>query len=126
MVFCFTIVTLLLSCATSATFKTSKIVPSAIGEVKVKGADNGNFRVTVRVEHMAMADKLTPPAKCYVVWTKTSAGEYNIGTLSVSESLEGSLEAESTYEPDRILVSAESDEKATKKSKRVVLKSGKL
>lgn len=113
------------ACSSKVAFKPSSVVPAAEGIAKVKEAKNGNFAIEVNVTNLASPEKLKPSRKYYVVWVKSKNGTFNLGQLNMEE-LTGSLSAESTYEPVRILISAEDDNKAAKISKHVVLKSKKL
>ena len=115
----------LIACTTKAVFKVSKITPAAEGEVRVKEMKNGNYAITVDIQNLAPAEKLSPSRKYYVVWNKSSEGTFNIGQLAMEE-MTGHLESQSIYEPVRIIISAENDLKETKPGKVKVLKSKKL
>ena len=114
----------IIGCTTKAVFKASKVTPAAEGEVKVKELKNGNYSIVVDVQNLAPSEKLSTSRKYYVVWNKSSEGLFNIGQLSM-EGMTGHLESQSTYEPVRIIISAENDLKETKPGKQV-LKSKKL
>ena len=116
----------LISCAQKAVFKTSKVVPAAEGEVKVKKVKNGNYRIAVEIKNLASPEKLSPSKDYYVVWNKSKEGTFNIGVLELDKDLNGILETESTYEVQRIIVSAENDAKEVEPGKIIVLKSKKL
>jgi hypothetical protein len=121
-----TVISIFLSaCASKVAFKPSSVVPAAEGSVKVKEGKNGNYIVEVNVLNLASPEKLKPSRKYYVVWVKSKSGTHNLGKLTMEE-LNGSLNAESTFEPVRIIISAENDNKAAKISKQIVLKSKKI
>lgn len=114
------------ACATTAEFKTSKVTPAANGEVKVKKLKNSNFSVEVNILDLADPERLKPSREHYVVWCKTSNGTFNLGILTKGEGNDWTLSTESTYEPKRIIVSAEQEEKVTKMGRVKVLKSKRL
>lgn len=121
------IVWLLISgCGNQVVFQTSKITPAAEGNAKVKELKNGNYSVIVTVNNLAESDRLDPSRKYYVVWNQGKDGTYNLGQIKLNKEMEGFLETETTYNPKRILISAEDDEKATKPGKQIVLKSKKF
>ncbi len=120
------IVTAFLSaCASKTVFKTSKVVPAAEGEVRVKELKNGNYSIDVSVMNLASPEKLSPSREVYVVWNVGKEGKYNIGRLSMDEEMNGKLSTESPYEVVKIYISAENDSQVSKPGK-IVLKSKKL
>src|ERR1700733_1525487 len=72
----------------------SPAVPAASGKVEVKKDKNGNTGVTIKAEHLAKPDRLTPPATIYVVWFRERNGEpVSQGALKVKKDLTGEFEA---------------------------------
>lgn len=113
-------------CSGPVAFKTSEITPAATGSVKVKENKNGNYTVEMEVQNLAPADKLKPSRKYYVVWAKSSEGEFNLGRLELDKEMSGTFSGQSTYQPKRIFISAEDDEKETRAGKQIVLETKKL
>jgi hypothetical protein len=105
--------------------RATKIDPSARGTVEVKRDKNdGNAKVTVKVEHLADPAQLTPRAEGYVVWV-TAKGQKarNEGMVRVDKSEKGNVEFTTTATKFTVLITAENDGHASKPSDRVVLRS---
>jgi hypothetical protein len=96
-------------------FSHSEIVPAAEGSVKVKKDKNGNYALNIRLIHLAEPQKLQPPGNVYVVWMQTPEHRtQNLGQLKSSSnflnrSLAASLETVTTFQPQRIFITAEND-----------------
>lgn len=77
----------------------SAAMPASEGEALFKTTDDGNTAVTVRVRHLARPERLTPPAKVYVVWVRPrkELPARNVGALKVDDDLNGALD---TVTPD--------------------------
>ena len=69
------------SCASKAKFPVSSIIPVADISAKKKLDKQKNYKITLKAENLASADRLSPPKKNYVVWIVTSDGTKNIGQL---------------------------------------------
>lgn len=100
---------LLAGCATKEDMHASNVVPSARGQVKVEADDNNNSEVTVKVEHLAPADKVYPGATNYVVWIQPAGADtfQNVGALAVDKDLEGEHTTTVPYKDFRVLVTPE-------------------
>ncbi len=101
--------TLLSGCASKDDLQASNVAPGARGTVKVDSDDNNNSEVTVKVEHLAPADKVFPGATNYVVWIQPSGADtfQNVGALSVNKDLEGEHTTTVPYKDFRVLVTPE-------------------
>lgn len=76
---------LIASCSKKLMFERSTVVPAAEGSVKYKKDKNKNYRITVKVLHLAHPDKLMPTKAAYVVWMETQYnGVKNLGQLKSS------------------------------------------
>ena len=106
---------LLVSCARKLNFSASPIVPAAEGSVKIKTDKNNNHAIEIKVQHLAPAERLSPPKSTYVVWMVTEKnGTKNIGQLVSSEgflsnALSGKLSTVTSFEPVRFFITAEND-----------------
>ena len=120
------LILLIYSCGNKIPMKKSSVVPAAEAKIKVKEMDNGNYSISVKIENLASPDKLSPERKYYIVWVKSKKGTFNLGMLDLDDELNGSLETQTTYEPRKILISAEDDKEVVKISKQVVLESKKI
>lgn len=87
----------------------SSVVPAAEGHAKFGKAANDNVSIDLTVKHLAEPEKLTPPAKNYVVWlrVKKDAAPQNIGALSVDNNLVGTLKTVTALHTFDIFVTAE-------------------
>jgi hypothetical protein len=103
------------SCAQKMTFSKSSVVPAAQGSVKVSQDNNKNYVIKIFITNLAEVDRLQPPKQTYVVWMVTSEGQTkNIGQLNSSKSLlskklKASLKTVSSFNPAKILITAEND-----------------
>jgi hypothetical protein len=104
------------------TMNTTEMIPSAVGKVKVKEEKDGNTKVKVEVAHLAPPAAVFDQASTYVVWLKPEAGTaQNVGVLSVSSDLKGSLETKTAFKDFMVLVTAEADPNVTSPSGRSVM-----
>ena len=86
----------------------SEAVPAAAGKVEVKKDKNGNTGVTIKTEHLAKPDRLTPPATIYVVWFQERNGEpVGQGALKVKKDLTGEFEDTTALSTFDVLSTAE-------------------
>lgn len=101
---------LLAGCASSKQpMNTSAIVPGAEGTVSAKSAENDNTELTVKVKHLAPANKVATNATNYVVWVQPEGSRtfQNVGALKVNEDLEGIQTTTIPYKAFRVLVTPE-------------------
>ena len=83
-------------------------VPASEGTVKATAGDNGNTRLAIRVKHLAPAYKVQTDATVYVVWLQQPERPIqNIGALTLSVNLVGSLDTESPYRRFSISITPE-------------------
>ena len=116
---------LFLGCGTSSyPMHGSARVPAAEGLLEVGRGDNGNTRLTIRVQHLAIPEKLSPSDKVYVVWvTPMDCGRQpqNVGALTVDSDLTGSLSTVTPLRQFRLFITAEADPTAATPSGEQVL-----
>ena len=87
-----------------------KSVPAARGQVDVGRDKNGNTKVELEVEHLALPENLTPPRTAYVVWFQERGSEpLNQGTLKPNKSLKATFKSVTPLKSFDVLVTAESD-----------------
>ena len=104
----------IVSCATTASFLNSSVVPSAKGSVKVKQDNNQNYSINVQIEDLAEVERLQMSKDTYVVWLETEKGNAeNLGQLIsstgfMSRQHTASLKTVTSFKPFRIFVTAES------------------
>lgn len=104
-------------------FASTRIDPSAMGDVDLSKDKNGNTNVSLRVEHLAKPTLLTPPANLYVVWFQEPGSDpENEGQLQVGNDLRGQLKTTTPLHNFDIFVTAESDPTVKTPSNQVVLR----
>ena len=85
-------------------------VPAARGQVDVGRDKNGNTKVEVEVEHLALPENLTPPRTAYVVWFQERGGEpVNQGALKPNKKLKATFKSVTPLKSFDVFVTAESD-----------------
>lgn len=110
-----TMLFIIASCATNASFLNSSVVPAATGKVKVKKDSNKNYMIKVEIDDLAAVERLQTSKQTYVVWMETEKGNTeNLGQLKsskgfMSKQRTASLEATSPFKPVRIFVTAENE-----------------
>lgn len=98
-------------------------VPGARGDVEVGKDNNGNTKLKMKVQHLANAENLTPPAAGYVIWLRARGGDAeNQGQLKVDKNLEATFETVTPLKSFDVFVTAEQDLKAKSPSGMQVLK----
>jgi hypothetical protein len=85
-------------------------VPAARGQVDVGRDKNGNTRVEIEVEHLALPENLTPPRTAYVVWFQERGSEpLNQGTLKPNKKLKATFKSVTPLKSFEVFITAESD-----------------
>lgn len=113
------------ACSKKVTFPVSEVVPAAEAVVRVDQDSNDNYEVELEVKNLARPDRLTPARRHYVVWLVTKRhGTINLGNLDINRKNNGELKATTPYEPIRVFITAEDDNKPVIPSTQVVLNSG--
>lgn len=102
-------------------------VPFAKGEVDASFEENGNGKMTLRVEHLGDPAKLNAKATTYVVWVKPIAKEgnekpQNVGALKVDDDYSGELEFTTTFRHFDVTVTPEESAEVSQPGGRDVLK----
>jgi len=104
-------------------FASTRIDPSAMGDVDLSKDKNGNTNVSLRVEHLAKPTLLTPPANIWVVWfQEPGSNPENEGQLQVGNDLKGQLKTTTPLHNFDIFVSAEMDPTVKTPSDQIVLR----
>jgi len=87
----------------------SNIVPGAQGTVSAKSAENDNTELTVKVQHLAPAEKVSTNANNYIVWIQPEGSRnfQNVGALKVNDDLEGIQTTTIPYKRFKVLVTPE-------------------
>jgi hypothetical protein len=97
-----------LACATPIPFQPSSASPAAAGQVHATLDDNGNARVDLALEHLALPRTLTPPRSTYVVWAESQFGrQVLLGRLVVNKDRSAEWEGTVPFDKFRMMVTAE-------------------
>jgi hypothetical protein len=91
------------------------------GTVRVSDGDNGNTKLSVRVKHLAPPSKVEADSTVYVVWIQPKEGDWqNVGALTLSEDLEGSLDTLTPHRRFKVSVTPEPNGQAAAPSHEAV------
>lgn len=84
--------------------------PAGEGTVKAYKGESGNTQLSVKVKHLAPANRIDEDASVYVVWVEPpNAPPQNVGVLSVNRNKEGALNTLTPYRRFRVLITPESN-----------------
>lgn len=83
--------------------------PAAVAEVEIKSGANDNTVGTLKVQHLAPADRIESDSTVYVAWVRPSGRDdwQNIGQLQVNDDREGTLDLVVPYREFDLSVTAE-------------------
>jgi PBP1b-binding outer membrane lipoprotein LpoB len=95
------------SCSSKITFPVSTVTPAAQITATKKQDKQDNYKIKVTANHLASADRLTPPKKTYVLWLMTQDGLRNIGQLQVKNDKKTVLETITPFDPTEVILTAE-------------------
>jgi hypothetical protein len=99
------------------------IVPGARGDIDVSKDNNGNTKLKMKIQHLANAENLTPPATGYVIWLQERGGSpENQGQLKVGKNLEATYETVTPLKNFNVFITAEQDLKSKTPNGAEVLK----
>ena len=88
----------------------ASMVPGARAEVEISKDQNGNTRLTIKVQHLANLENLTPRASAYVVWLQERGGNAeNQGQLKMDKNLKATFETVTPFKSFGVFVTAEQD-----------------
>ena len=110
LVFCLTF-SVLACAATKYRLTNTSVAPAARGQVEVSiDKKNGNTKVTIKVEHLAPPENLSPPKSGYLVWyQEPGSNPESQGRLKIDKNLEGGFENTTVYKNFDLWITAESD-----------------
>lgn len=103
-----TFLVLLTSCATTAKFPVSSVVPAAEITATKKQDKNNNYVIEVTAKNLASADRIDPSKKNYNVWIVTeNNGTKNAGMLVNKNAKTASLKTSTPFDVKEIFITAE-------------------
>jgi len=101
---------LVASCTSTTKFPVSDVTPAAEITVNVKQDKSNNSVISVTANHLASAERLSPPKNIYVVWITTSDnGVKNIGQLISKNDKTATLETLTSFNPVEVFITAEDE-----------------
>lgn len=101
-------VALISSCASTAIFPVSVIVPAAEIKATKKQDQNNNYVIELTAENLAEAGRLNPPMNNYSVWIVVGNGDIkNIGQLSNKNARTAVLKTVTPFNVMEIFITAE-------------------
>lgn len=102
------VVALMTSCASTAKFPVSSIVPGAEITAKKTQDKNDNYNIEVTARNLADPSRLNPPRKNYSVWMVEENGSTrNAGQLSSRGGKKTVLEISTPFNVKEIFITAE-------------------
>lgn len=112
-------------CSQKMQFAPSSIVPAAQGDIKVKKDKNDNYQIELSVKNLAKPERLQPSRTTYVVWAVSPDNRAdNLGQIKADggdTTVDGSLETMTTFQPERVFITAEDQGSVQYPSAQVVL-----
>ena len=89
-------------------FAAAPNVPAARGQVEFSSGKNGNYKVKLKVEHLAEPQNLTPAKNSYVIWFQQPDGYPTIqGVLRVDKNLKAEFETTIPWNNFAVFITAE-------------------
>lgn len=96
------------SCATSATFPVSSLVPAADISAKKKTDSNKNITLEITAKNLASPDRLNPSGNNYSVWIVTEEhGIKNVGQLIIDNAEKSTLKTVTPFDFDELFITVE-------------------
>ncbi len=104
----FAIVAFNISCASTAKFPVSSVVPAAVISAKKVVDKNNNFVIELTAKNLASPERLIPPKNNYSVWVLTEYdGVKNIGQLKNENAKKATLKTLTVFDVNEIFITAE-------------------
>ena len=99
---------LICSCATTAKFPISSIVPAADITAKKKTDSNKNITLEITAENLASPNRLNPSGKNYSIWivTKDNAIK-NVGQLIIKNAKKSTFKAITPFDFSEVFITVE-------------------
>ncbi len=109
-------------CAHKVAFDPEPMTPAAEATARVTRDTNENTKLQLRVKHLALPQRLSPPKALYVVWAQTLQGRtMNLGRLMVKSNRTGTFTGVLPLKEFRLLITAEDVADVITPSEKVVL-----
>ncbi|WP_439506778.1 hypothetical protein [Sediminibacterium sp.] len=96
------------SCATTAKFPISSVVPAAEITAKKKTDDNKNNTLEITARNLASPDRLVPAGTNYSIWVVSKGqGTKNVGQLLVTNGDKASFKTTTAFDFDEVFITVE-------------------
>ncbi len=96
------------SCATTAKFPVSSVVPAAEITAKKKTDDNKNNTLEIKARNLASPDRLVPAGTNYSIWVVSKGrGTKNVGQLLVTNGDKASFKTTTAFDFDEVFITVE-------------------
>jgi hypothetical protein len=108
--FAFIITLLVTSCATTAKFPISNVVPAAEIKAIKKTDSNKNITLEIVAKNLASPDRLNPPGKVYSIWIVTNdSGIKNVGQLLIENGEKSKFKTVTPFDFSEVFVTVENE-----------------
>lgn len=104
------VIALLSSCASTAKFPVSKVVPAAEIVANKKQDKHNNYVIELTATNLAAPERLNPPKKNYIVWVVDENGiTRNVGQLLNNNAEKAILKTTTPHNVKEIIITAEDE-----------------
>jgi hypothetical protein len=112
--FVLTLFVAFVSCATTAKFPVSSVVPAAEITAKKKTDDNKNNTLEITARNLASPDRLVPAGSNYSIWVVSKGqGTKNVGQLLVKNGNKATFKTTTAFDFDEVFITVENQSDLT-------------
>jgi hypothetical protein len=106
--FVLTLFVVFASCATTAKFPVSSVVPAAEISAKKSTDDNKNNTLEITARNLASPDRLIPAGTNYSIWVVSKGqGTKNVGQLLVTNGGKATFKTTTAFDFDEVFITVE-------------------
>ncbi|MFY8025479.1 MAG: hypothetical protein ACOVNO_09025 [Sediminibacterium sp.] len=106
--FVLTLFVVFASCATTAKFPVSSVVPAAEISAKKSTDDNKNNTLEITARNLASPDRLIPAGTNYSIWVVSKGqGTKNVGQLLVTNGDKATFKTTTAFDFDEVFITVE-------------------
>jgi hypothetical protein len=106
--FVLTLFVVFASCATTAKFPVSSVVPAAEISAKKSTDDNKNNTLEITARNLASPDRLIPAGTNYSIWVVSKGqGAKNVGQLLVTNGGKATFKTTTAFDFDEVFITVE-------------------
>jgi hypothetical protein len=106
--FVLTLFVVFASCATTAKFPVSSVVPAAEISAKKSTDDNKNNTLEIKARNLASPDRLIPAGTNYSIWVVSKGqGTKNVGQLLVTNGDKATFKTTTAFDFDEVFITVE-------------------